>query len=130
MPSPDQLEKDKLGWNYSVPQSWNTLCKTGTRQSPIDIITDKVTETNNCVKSEYEMSYSNFHYSSHAMLYDGCFGEIVYEKAGKDIRYRSGAVWINKPSEHKIDGKEYAFEVQLLHSLKEEPHFPDDSIDH
>merc|ERR1719221_1892329 len=115
-------------WAYSDVACWTanySLCGTGDRQSPINIVTAEVTEvgTDNFLhqcswKPVSQVRIANTGYDLQAKTRQ--FGYVRYIGAnGFPDYYQVTSVDVHMPSEHQIDGRYFAAEVQIIHKLQD-----------
>jgi carbonic anhydrase len=110
-------------WSYSGadgPEHWGDLdpsfrtCKTGTRQSPIDIKGAKKDPTLGPVQIDYKPSPLKIVDNGHTILIKYAPGSSVTVN-GKI--YPLIQFHFHKPSEEEIAGKKYAMVIHLVHQL-------------
>ena len=111
-------------WGYGKkngPAMWGKLnpkfevCSTGMRQSPIDIKTNKVTETTNQLHLLYGTNAKDIMNNGHTVVvnFDEA-GGLVYQNK----QYNLVQLHFHTPSETHIDGKIYPMEMHLVHEDK------------
>ena len=121
------------GWNYKkFGSDWECDCKDGHQQSPIDLPrVDAALESS--IKPQ--MEYSTVNNVSQEPTVDESIGKdgklkiilkenllrIFADKFGRIVTmdgsiFHANEINLHSPSEHKIDGKQYDFEVTILHS--------------
>lgn len=112
-------------WNYKTKGSeWECDCSEGKTQSPIDI------KTNTVVRSPVKpvFKYQEIEYSSESaeanpikleykdnaikILYENGFGKVVTLDGNV---YKAQEIIFHTPSQHKIDGKDYPMEMEIVH---------------
>mmetsp|Transcript_45797 Transcript_45797/g.97813 ORF Transcript_45797/g.97813 Transcript_45797/m.97813 type:complete len:909 (-) Transcript_45797:123-2849(-) len=114
-------------WDYANTNCWKTnhsVCSDGARQSPINIVTSDVTEVgddsflNRCSwKPVSGVRVANTGYDLQAKTEQ--FGYITYiGENGFPDYYQVTSVDVHMPSEHQIDGKHFAAELQIVHKLQ------------
>lgn len=128
---PQQMEvnnpQSDKPWSYSGKNSaphWSTLCdafkvaKNGIEQSPIDIITDST------IKKSDSPSL-NLHYSSteatmvnngHSVQVNLDGGHLVIDEKKYDLKQYH----FHAPSEHTINGEQFALELHLVHQCEKD----------
>jgi carbonic anhydrase len=108
-------------WDYGEalgPSHWGDLanefktCKTGHRQSPIDIRDAKKIELPQ-IRFEYRLSPLNIVDNGHTIMVNYANGSFM--SVGKK-KYALKQFHFHKPSEEKIDGRSFGMSVHLVHS--------------
>jgi carbonic anhydrase len=104
-------------------EDWTGICATGTSQSPIDIV-DSTEVDNGDGYSPLSTTYvavSNFDsdVEGHNYKLIGGFGTLTAVDVAKTGNYTYAAIQFHfhAPSEHKLDGVEFALEVHIVHAL-------------
>ena len=104
------------------PENWEGVCRTGERQSPIDIATANAKDLPNIV-IHYEDSDLRIMNNGHTVLVDfsapggepRSYVEVV-DANGEPQRYDLAQFHYHAPSEHTVDGKPpFAAELHLVH---------------
>lgn len=109
-------------WNYEKPQGWGditpeySVCKSGTHQSPIDIVDIRVARFLPLLITSYKDTIATLKNDGHTIIipYEGGsyfnFGQAQYELF--EIQFHS-------PSEHKLDGFALPMEIHLIHKSED-----------
>eukprot|EP00252_Welwitschia_mirabilis_P009295 TRINITY_DN2177_c0_g1_i1.p1 TRINITY_DN2177_c0_g1~~TRINITY_DN2177_c0_g1_i1.p1 ORF type:complete len:235 (+),score=29.49 TRINITY_DN2177_c0_g1_i1:81-785(+) len=112
------------GWGYEVgsergPFKWGNmssdwaLCSTGKQQSPIRILSFDVAKN-----EKLKRLHTLYHYAPATLLNDGRILRLKWEGGFlliEESLYELFEVQFHTPSEHTINGKKYAMEMQLMH---------------
>jgi len=112
-----------LKWNYGRNgDDWEGLCKTGRKQSPIDIETkeaERVGGKNKRLQFAYRALQNAVvqNDNSRALMVDSQ-RKMGYLKDGQGTRYDLVQLNVHTRSEHQIDGRQFDVEVHLLHQKK------------
>lgn len=117
-------EECNEGWGYKVKGTdWECECKDGKTQSPIDINTNLVSR--NKIKpvfkySELVVNLKDGEASPYKIEYDKGALKIKNFNAGKVITldgnvFAAKEIIFHTPSQHKIDGRNYDMEVEIIH---------------
>lgn len=110
-------------WNYGLlGDDWECDCKEGKTQSPIDIDTDSLVRSNVKPIFKYE-SNTNLKTQEEPkqMVYENGSVKLKYDQLGKVITldgavYKASEIIFHTPAQHKINGKTYPLEVEIIHS--------------
>mmetsp|Transcript_64730 Transcript_64730/g.159313 ORF Transcript_64730/g.159313 Transcript_64730/m.159313 type:complete len:333 (+) Transcript_64730:196-1194(+) len=112
-------------WSYDDPDSWPGMCTTGANQSPVDITTaqavpapDTQTTLNRksfeIVGEDIDNDFSGMavsYFDGHAITIDDI--DVYFTWA--QTTYKLTHIDFHTPSEHFIDGKQYAGEIHYVH---------------
>ena len=121
---PTILSQENIAYDYlNHGSDWTGTCKDGTRQSPIDLIS-------NIAKNSTKFSYfqplyaPSFAFVSHlntSLLLEGSFGSLFTISAdliAKSLNLNADQVRFRAPSEHTFGGARYPLEVQIHHQVR------------
>jgi len=119
----------EIGWDYGEnqmglpPKSWgqlNDICKSGKRQSPINVQTKKAkaaAKSPASVRFQYVPTYGSVRNDGKSMIVDVSSnianGVFINDQNFQLIQYR-----FHSPSEHQMDGRDYPLEMQMIHRNK------------
>jgi len=118
------VEREKLEWSYEgkgAPQHWseidpeNAACKSGKRQSPIDI-RDGAKLALEPIRFDYKPSALRIIDEGHTVQINYAEGSFIVVDG---VRYDLKQFHFHKPSEERIDGKTYDMAVHLVHRSQE-----------
>jgi carbonic anhydrase len=109
--------------NYNFDKAgadWEGLCANGKAQSPVDIVTSKAeyAEEASLGASKYTSYKADIRsqISQHGFYVKFSSGILEYtNQNGKVQRFQPLGFKIKSPSEHTVNGKNYAVEVQFVH---------------
>jgi carbonic anhydrase len=98
-------------------ENWSGYCKTARYQSPIDIT---LRDGNPHGDFEMKLSYDpsavdGVENAGYAMRIEGEFGHLDVLSGSRRRRYRAIEATFHSPSEHTIDGRRAALEMQIMH---------------
>jgi len=112
------------GWDYADQHCWAKTyptCDTGKAQSPINIVTSKITKTglDNFLAKTSWRPVSGLHIvnSGHGLVVaNDAFGymEMIGDDGFPEF-FQATQLRLHMPSEHMIDGKQFAAELQVVH---------------
>jgi len=111
-------------WDYSNPSCWADVfptCATGHAQSPINIITSDIAKTGTDiflnVASYRPVSELHIVNSGHGLVISNDqFGYIeMGGENGFPEFFQASSIQLHMPSEHMIDGRQFAAELQIIH---------------
>lgn len=126
-PAKAPAQQSTVNWGYKAPKilpaKWGdtpefSACKNGKYQSPIDIKMENVFQANTA-------SPIKFNYKGDVLeVVNNGRGIQVNFKAGSSIKldkseYALTQLAIHTPSEHKVAGKSFPMEAQLIHKAKD-----------
>eukprot|EP00340_Litonotus_pictus_P000782 CAMPEP_0170526866 /NCGR_PEP_ID=MMETSP0209-20121228/12265_1 /TAXON_ID=665100 ORGANISM="Litonotus pictus, Strain P1" /NCGR_SAMPLE_ID=MMETSP0209 /ASSEMBLY_ACC=CAM_ASM_000301 /LENGTH=543 /DNA_ID=CAMNT_0010816949 /DNA_START=132 /DNA_END=1760 /DNA_ORIENTATION=- len=106
------------GWNYSEKGAgWNCKCSEGNTQSPIDIDTNKIYRSSikpvfKYDKVDVENEERNIEYKHGAIRIEAPFGKTVTLDGNI---YKATEIVFHTPSQHKIDGRHFDMEMEIIH---------------
>ncbi len=108
--------------NYRDESAWEGMCKSGKKQSPINIETNKLecSDYDSFALSLEDTGKISFEYKNKAWvpILEGSFGDFEAEDINDIIQvYESSGAGLHIPSEHQIDGKTADIELQLEFDL-------------
>lgn len=115
-----QAHAEEAGWTYDQPKKWSEAYKdcAGSAQSPIDIVTEELAAGGageEPLRCDYQQAFSTGDVQvandGHAIHVNGAFGTLSLP----DGPYKVLQVRLHFPSEHTVDGKAAAGELQVLH---------------
>ncbi len=89
----------------------------GLLQSPINIITDSLTEGNHQIIARYWPSHEEIRHLEHTVEVEYDSGSFL---AFDGVRYECKQFHFHTPAEHLIDGITYPMEIHLVHSITDD----------
>mmetsp|Transcript_34776 Transcript_34776/g.63298 ORF Transcript_34776/g.63298 Transcript_34776/m.63298 type:complete len:934 (+) Transcript_34776:72-2873(+) len=111
-------------WDYSNPSCWAEsfpTCATGHAQSPINIITSDIskTGTDNFLAAASYRPVSDLHIVNTGYFVGISNDQFGYIQMGGENGYpeffTASSIQIHMPSEHMVDGRQFAAELQIIH---------------
>jgi carbonic anhydrase len=121
LPTPAQEHKGAHEWGYEGsegPKNWGDLnakfapCKTGHRQSPIDIRNARKADLP-AIEFQYDTSPLDIINNGHTIMINYAPGSFI--RVGNK-QYQLKQFHFHRPSEEKINGKTYDMVVHLVHA--------------
>lgn len=119
--SPTLAEQSRVDWGYTAgkgPESWGSLspefaaCRTGHRQSPIDLGATDVPGRDPVVEVDYKPLPLT-------VLHNGYTVEVLVRNGSRILldgkEYELLQFHFHTPSEHRVDGRPFAAEMHFVH---------------
>ncbi|WOL09836.1 alpha carbonic anhydrase 7-like [Canna indica] len=98
------------------PANWGGTCASGQQQSPISIETSNIVNQNlGCLQNDYTQSQASLVIEGHAVRvnWNTSPGSLTID--GKTYNLQQ-CHW-HSPSEHHLDGRRYALELHMVHTI-------------
>merc|ERR1711939_130122 len=120
----------EIGWDYGdnsmglPPKSWgqiNDVCVSGKRQSPVNIVSKATTKGSGDKHTKMQFAYrptAGSIRNDGKSMYVDVSTNIRNEVVADGSHFQLTQYRFHSPSEHKIDGREYPVEMQMIHRNK------------
>lgn len=102
-------------WSYSNPSQWSGSCQTGTKQSPINIVSNSAVVNSSASFNLYdtELHYEKVFNNGHSIETEAVKANSI-SIGGKDYKFKQ--LHVHTPSEHTVDGVAAEMEIHLVHT--------------
>ena len=97
-------------WNYRNVNEWGGVCSTGSRQSPVDIVSIKRDPQARDLALTFGQRAAKIKNNGHTIEVE-CGGTMRFG----NVQYRLQQFHFHHPSEHRLNGAQFAMEVHFVH---------------
>ena len=117
----DEMNYVKLVWNLDDPdyseggKNWDGLCKDGKSQSPVDIEIDRIADLQTAYLTHDfpDVKDTSLLYRHDKLDTTYTDGGLTYKIDDKELKWKTIQFHFHAPSEHHVNGKQYAAEMHF-----------------